>query len=531
VKRKRVLVIGAAWALVSAVVLIACLTGPREPEYEGKKVSWWLHLYISSDSKSEAASRASHAVREIGTNALPWMLAGISKEPGPLRKLLRKAPKPFRHFGDRERAFERLEAIRAFGILKDAARPAIPQIIDWVNNAPVGSERWANGLEALQDMGQDYIQIPGWVKDLQSPNAYYRFQATNHILSVAPELLPKLKLRDLAEERAPAGARRVQKSPDELVTNGEPLGDGGVFKSHGIRKQPRTRMDKCLVYQCCSYAMSGRLKLKGKRALVTGAGCALIGVAVLIAWPREPKEPEYQGKKLSEWVSGLISLQMPYSDTAVGGDVLLAVQAIGTNGLPLLISWANYEIPAWQKPILSLKVPRQLQSVQRFLIKRELRAIAAGNALLVLGKRARFAVPQLMGLLNSAGDSPRGHRLAYILYRMSEAGVRDAPGISTFLSLQAGSEGNRTTTNVPAWAPPYLSMFEMRYGYFDMLTNAVYDSNALVRARALKELEALSRTSRRDYLTKDGWRIRSIDTVSQQFLKEYEAEHNDTAGR
>src|SRR5437016_5420191 len=62
----------------------------REPEYNGKSLTEWLLLYerspgAESDPRSyydpAALQAAEHAVRQIGTNALPWLLKWIQCEP------------------------------------------------------------------------------------------------------------------------------------------------------------------------------------------------------------------------------------------------------------------------------------------------------------------------------------------------------------------------------------------------------------------------------------------------------------------
>ena len=106
------------------------------------------------------------------------------------------------------------------------------------------------------------------------------------------------------------------------------------------------------------------------------ASIAAILAAVLAAafWPGE-KEPEYQGKKLSEWLQGYNGPQatgfyrgevwvewVPQDEQSQAVDN--AIQAIGTNGLPLLIKWVEYQIPPWRIRMLKVyvKLPSWMQS-------------------------------------------------------------------------------------------------------------------------------------------------------------------------
>ena len=76
-------------------------------------------------------------------------------------------------------------------------------------------------------------------------------------------------------------------------------------------------------------------------------GFALVGVCVALFWPRGPKEPEYQGKKLSEWVTfhshgSKVAPNNP--DFAAS-----AIRNIGTNAVPWLVRWIAYEPPPWAR--------------------------------------------------------------------------------------------------------------------------------------------------------------------------------------
>src|SRR6266550_2105761 len=82
--------------------------------------------------------------------------------------------------------------------------------------------------------------------------------------------------------------------------------------------------------------------------------CLVAGVAGVAFW-RGEREPEYQGRKLSEW------LAMYGDDEGRGpewvernGRAVEAIRRIGTNGLPWLMRWAFYEPSEWKTKSLSL---------------------------------------------------------------------------------------------------------------------------------------------------------------------------------
>lgn len=79
-----VLITGAAWLLVRS---------PREPSYQGKSLTQWLNEYNRAGSMDKTGP-ISDAIRAMGTNSLPFLLAYInhpdSKLKFKLQKLLRK---------------------------------------------------------------------------------------------------------------------------------------------------------------------------------------------------------------------------------------------------------------------------------------------------------------------------------------------------------------------------------------------------------------------------------------------------------
>jgi hypothetical protein len=86
--------------------------------------------------------------------------------------------------------------------------------------------------------------------------------------------------------------------------------------------------------------------VKRRRIIVLVCACVVVGVAFVV-WPRE-RQPEYQGKKLSEW---LLECSAPSPSTRV--EARKAVKEIGTNAVPWLLEWLRYEEPAWKGKVYS----------------------------------------------------------------------------------------------------------------------------------------------------------------------------------
>jgi hypothetical protein len=105
-------------------------------------------------------------------------------------------------------------------------------------------------------------------------------------------------------------------------------------------------------------------------------------ILALTLWPRE-REPEYNGVPLNKWLER-------YND----GDNVEATQAlrhIGTNALPCLFRWIQYEAPGWRIFLVHLhtRLPSSVQKTRasHWLLddKAEHRAQLAAEAFGALG--------------------------------------------------------------------------------------------------------------------------------------------------
>jgi hypothetical protein len=156
-----------------------------------------------------------------------------------------------------------------------------------------------------------------------------------------------------------------------------------------------------------------------KRAVIVSATVIIITIVGIVVWPGK-NEPQYKGKRLSEWAA----LQRDQPAEATN-----AVLAIGTNGLDTIIGWINYDIPSWRKLILkvALKIPQR--SVWRGRIHKWIgeqglngRVQNAGFCFRVLGEQGRPAIPVLKRLI-SDGRSIRPNCAADALACMESDGL------------------------------------------------------------------------------------------------------------
>ena len=150
-KDYRIRLVLPAAILVGLLVLLA--TGPGEPVHGGKRLSAWLKDLKLGAGASTNAPAAAEAVRQIGTNALPNLMARLRAEDSELwlfcvNLLESQSVIQFRF----RRAFEyHREAIEGFRALGPAASPIIPKIEALVDNP----DMVITAFQALSAIGPD----------------------------------------------------------------------------------------------------------------------------------------------------------------------------------------------------------------------------------------------------------------------------------------------------------------------------------------------------------------------------------------
>src|SRR5262245_53725289 len=121
----------------------------------------------------------------------------------------------------------------------------------------------------------------------------------------------------------------------------------------------------------------------------------LVLIGVLVALVTSNREPEYEGRKLSEWV---VRVWAPEPEVNGAEN---AIRHIGTNAIPFLLKWIQYEP--------SLRRIKWLEEADEFVsrytglwtaVKKRIIAVRAIDAFRALGPAARAAIPELIRLLN-----------------------------------------------------------------------------------------------------------------------------------
>lgn len=144
--------------------------------------------------------------------------------------------------------------------------------------------------------------------------------------------------------------------------------------------------------------------MKRRPVLIIASACLVAFILALVLWPRE-REPEYNGATLSTWLLRC-ALSGNQAESAPAVD---AIRHMGTNALPFLVRWIQYE-PGWRdslgRKMWTWPVIRSRHDIQRLIWNMtQYRANAAVYGFQVLGSTANPAVPELQRLAYN-GDAP-----------------------------------------------------------------------------------------------------------------------------
>ncbi len=131
----------------------------------------------------------------------------------------------------------------------------------------------------------------------------------------------------------------------------------------------------------------------------------MASLGVLSIWQRAPKEPLYQGKRLSFWAEdyrkACVSRGLPMLDS--DSEPVIAIRTIGTNAVPFALRWLeNGRMPRWKESLLRVKWPSGVRTVlwQCVYRNQELGANAY-PIFMALGPEARTAIPELERMASS----------------------------------------------------------------------------------------------------------------------------------
>jgi HEAT repeat protein len=144
----------AAGALMALLWWLAVWSG--EPRYKGRTLTHWLAVYHKAQLNSPGEREAAAAIRSMGTNALPYLVARLTYRTPAWRlrmvSLVEHLPGPADDWlitlilGDEDHI---AAADAGFSLLGPQAAPAVPQLIRLLEH----KETWDMGIVGLQDIG------------------------------------------------------------------------------------------------------------------------------------------------------------------------------------------------------------------------------------------------------------------------------------------------------------------------------------------------------------------------------------------
>lgn len=195
---------------------------------------------------------------------------------------------------------------------------------------------------------------------------------------------------------------------------------------------------------------------KRRQLLILLASVAAL-LALLGLLPRE-REPHYNGRSLSEWLSLYAQASGPTRSTAED-----AVRHIGTNALPWLLQDVAYERPQWRKK-LARATPNRFDWATGWIPPNHDGTSRAILGFTILGTNAAPAIPVLARLMNNPTVNVSSKRAIYALWAIGDpalpvlaAALRDpkTPNRDSIPTAISVRPPQHITTNL--WVPPLVA--------------------------------------------------------------------------
>lgn len=170
-------------------------TIPREPTYQGKTLSEWIAPFCRQTAKGldapggpehfEELQPARNAVRQIGTNAVPILIAKLNHRESAWHRTARELSEkqPYVSLRLPDPYVSKIRAIRALANLGSGAEPAIPSLKAQLSDAALSQHAVyalsGIGTEGLRAMVEQYTNVPARQRIFMalmivSPSSTYR---------------------------------------------------------------------------------------------------------------------------------------------------------------------------------------------------------------------------------------------------------------------------------------------------------------------------------------------------------------------
>jgi HEAT repeat protein len=153
---KRRLILGILGLGILAALIVA-FTRPREPSYDGRSLSQWLSGFDDWSPSSPSHAEAADAIRHMGTNSIPCLLARIRYQEPTWRRKFREAlrslnPSSWWWMHQAGGSIECARAQQAFIVLGEEAKPAVPELVRLMND-PTAPQIAKQAAEVLASLG------------------------------------------------------------------------------------------------------------------------------------------------------------------------------------------------------------------------------------------------------------------------------------------------------------------------------------------------------------------------------------------
>jgi HEAT repeat protein len=220
------------------------------------------------------------------------------------------------------------------------------------------------------------------------------------------------------------------------------------------------------------------------------AAVAIVGLVMVLTREREP---EYGGKKLSEWMEQLGSKSSGSPEEEMAEE---AIRHIGTNALPVLLKRIRYEASDWKTELYERFNSALVKVNPNWTVsdKKELRADQAVMAFYALRPGAEAAIPELTQLLNQPQLVAGPTRAIAILVSLGKPGLpplllaltNDVRRMTTVRLLIVAGLRNGGTNARPASAALVNLLVDRDRNVREATTNALrkIDPAALDKAKA-----------------------------------------------
>jgi hypothetical protein len=238
--------------------------------------------------------------------------------------------------------------------------------------------------------------------------------------------------------------------------------------------------------------------MKRKRIIVAYIIAAIV-IAGVMVFALRPSEPEYQGRRLSEWLEDLS--RTPYPEK--GSDqAAKAIREMGTNAIPFLVGTLKAKDSTLKIRFVELVRKQKLFPIPLRLAGE--RRNTSCDAFLILGSRAKAAIPEITTLLDDSALFGDASMSLFAIGNDSVPALRQScnhtnPDVRTEAAWVLSKfvpkhRGGFTTSYYPSGSTNRVFAFSLTLGDDDIVALAenLNDPDPKVRRASAEALEWLS---------------------------------------